>query len=254
MLGLVSPRDLPEKTLGLLVMSRLVRIDNRHCEITPEGFKFVMKKPEEQVSTLVMKYIELSHDYKRDIVNVYKTIFALTLTRYEDLYRVGSTADITSILEDFDDLGLVSLIERGGGSGRLFKISYLLSQFLGIKTASTSGGGGGGLVDLGSGEQLVGARGLVDETERFLIVQTNYKVFAYTESRLFLAILQLFLNIEIKLPGLVIGSLTHKSVRNAFLKGIRAKDISNFLDARSIDIKSKTLQRIANIAFTETAV
>ena len=76
--------------------------------------------------------------------------------------------------------------------------------------------------------------GSVDRNERFLIVQTNFKVFAYTESRLFLAILSLFVNIEMKLPNLVIGALTHKSVRNAFLRGIKAKDISSFLDARSI--------------------
>ena len=41
-----------------------------------------MRKPEEQVSTLVMKYIELSYEFDRDIVEIYQTIFALTLTRY----------------------------------------------------------------------------------------------------------------------------------------------------------------------------
>lgn len=30
-----------------------------------------MRKPEEQVSTLVMKYIDLSYEFDRDIVEIY---------------------------------------------------------------------------------------------------------------------------------------------------------------------------------------
>lgn len=67
-----------------------------------------------------------------------------------------------------------------------------------------------------------------------------------------MAILSLFVNIEIKLPSLVIGTLTHKSVRNAFLKGIKAKDISNFLDARSRIIKGNAIDGPTKIDFLDS--
>ena len=50
----------------------------------------------------------------------------------------------------------------------------------------------------------------------------------------------------------MIGSLTHKSVRNAFLKGIKAKDIASFLDARSIAMKGKAIGGPSKIAFLDS--
>lgn len=68
-------------------------------------------------------------------------------------------------------------------------------------------------------------------------MQTNFKLFAYSRSPLYLAILGLFTNLEMRLPDVVVGSLTHKSVRTALLRGIRAKDIAGFLEARAMEVK-----------------
>ena len=49
-------------------------------------------------------------------------------------------------------------------------------------------------------------------TEKFLIVETNFKVYAYTNSKLYLAILKLFLRVEYAFPNLVVATLNRSNL------------------------------------------
>lgn len=76
--------------------------------------------------------------------------------------------------------------------------------------------------------------GLRDKTKDiskpgFAIVETNYRVYAYTESPLQVALLALFVEMNYRFPAFCLGLLTRDSVRQALRSGITASQIINFL-------------------------
>ena len=67
------------------------------------------------------------------------------------------------------------------------------------------------------------------EEQGYLILETNYRVYAYTANLLRIAILNLFVTLKSRLPNLVIGQLTRHSVKSALKKGITADQIIAYL-------------------------
>uniref|UniRef100_A0A4Y0BGA4 General transcription factor IIH subunit 4 n=1 Tax=Anopheles funestus TaxID=62324 RepID=A0A4Y0BGA4_ANOFN len=64
----------------------------------------------------------------------------------------------------------------------------------------------------------------------YIIVETNYRVYAYTDSNLQVALLGLFTELLYRFPNLVVGVLTRDSVRQAFRGGITAEQIISYLE------------------------
>lgn len=60
------------------------------------------------------------------------------------------------------------------------------------------------------------------EKQGFIIVESNFKVYAYTSSPLYQAILKLFMEEHYRFQNLIVGSLTRNSLKEAFKKGITA--------------------------------
>lgn len=65
--------------------------------------------------------------------------------------------------------------------------------------------------------------------EGYVIVETNYRVYAYTRSELQVAILRLFVRAECRLPNLFVGTLTRESVTQALEFGVQADQIISFM-------------------------
>ncbi|RKP17716.1 Tfb2-domain-containing protein, partial [Rozella allomycis CSF55] len=73
----------------------------------------------------------------------------------------------------------------------------------------------------------------IQETTGFILVETNFRVYAYTESDLNMAILKLFCHMQGRFPNLVYGLITQDSVRKAYDMGITAKQIISFLTSHA---------------------
>lgn len=67
------------------------------------------------------------------------------------------------------------------------------------------------------------------QDDGFVIVETNYKVYAYTSSAVKQAILRLFVRCDLLLPNLFIGSISRESVMSALESGITAEQIIGYL-------------------------
>ena len=67
------------------------------------------------------------------------------------------------------------------------------------------------------------------EEGRCIIIETNYKMYAYTTSVLQEQVLRLFTEIDYKLPHMLIGVMTRKSIRRALTTGITATQIIDYL-------------------------
>ena len=66
--------------------------------------------------------------------------------------------------------------------------------------------------------------------DKWIIVETNFRVYCYTASGLYRSILDLFSRVEIVFPNFIGGQITREKVREAFQKGITADQIAMFLN------------------------
>lgn len=66
-------------------------------------------------------------------------------------------------------------------------------------------------------------------SELLIVVETNFKIYAYTNSTLHVAMLSVFVDIVARLPNLAIGFITRESLRSALIHGISAQQIYDFL-------------------------
>lgn len=71
------------------------------------------------------------------------------------------------------------------------------------------------------------------EEKRFLILETNYKIYAYSSNELEIAILNLFVDIRIRYQNLVVGKLDRQHVKAAMGKGISAGQIISYLSSHA---------------------
>ena len=59
--------------------------------------------------------------------------------------------------------------------------------------------------------------------DKFIVVETNFRVFAYTNNKLYKEILKLFIETQIEFPNMLYGKLTKKKFEEAFRMKISAK-------------------------------
>jgi len=73
------------------------------------------------------------------------------------------------------------------------------------------------------------APGSGTQSQGFIILETNYRVYAYTDNPLQTAVLNLFVSLKSRFPNLVVGSITRESVKRALANGIMADQIISYL-------------------------
>ena len=71
-----------------------------------------------------------------------------------------------------------------------------------------------------------GSTGEGAQAQGYIILETNYRVYAYTDNPLQTAVLNLFMTLKYRFPNLVVGSLNRDSVKKALANGITADQVS----------------------------
>ncbi|KAH9762203.1 General transcription and DNA repair factor IIH subunit TFB2 [Citrus sinensis] len=119
-------------------------------------------------------------------------------------YNLNTLSEIQrSMIKDFADLGLVKLQQ---GRKESWFIPTKLATNLSMSLTDSSA-----------------------RKEGFVVVETNFRMYAYSTSKLHCEILRLFSKIEYQLPNLIVGAITKESLYNAFENGITAEQIISFL-------------------------
>lgn len=67
-------------------------------------------------------------------------------------------------------------------------------------------------------------------TKGYIIVETNYRVYAYTDSKLQVSLLALFTELLYRFPNVTVGVITRDSIRQALRGGITARQIISYLE------------------------
>jgi len=150
-----------------------------------------------------------------DLIEVLGFLFMLStmeLGRDYSTENLGETQK--AMLEDLRDYGLIW--QRKATSRRFYPTRLATTLTSSLPPLPTS-------IGTGTGAQAQG----------FIILETNYRLYAYTDNPLQTAVLNLFITMKSRFPNLVVGTVTRDSVKKALSSGITADQIIRYLSTHA---------------------
>ncbi|KAK5125860.1 hypothetical protein LTR85_012136 [Meristemomyces frigidus] len=221
--GLGAEVDISAGTKQLLQKGSFVAMRGRVPHITQAGFTFLLQEINAQIWTLLIVYLEVSSSLQMDPVDVLSFLFTLGSLELGISY---STSNLTptqqQMLEDLADFGLV--YRRTSDANRYYPTrlaTTLTSDAPALPNSSLTS------TTTTSGQ---GANDSAQQNEKgYIIVETNYRLYAYTSSPLPISILSLFSTLHTRYPNLITAKITKSSIQSAIAAGITSDQIITYL-------------------------
>ena len=210
--------------LNLLMKSGLL---SRGRRITSQGFQFLLQDQQTQVWSLLLHYLSNAAELGMDPTDILNFIFKLGTLELGKGHAINQLSpQYRKVLEELAELGIVYV-----NNGIFYAAIELTAQNEMDKHAN--------IVNVGTDQgQLVGdpneskknggiSTSLNDE-DGFIIIETNYRLYAYTDSPLQISILNLFSEDR--------GALLWKNDRTRifFVDERSVKDVSEFVSRASV--------------------
>ncbi|KAI9615384.1 hypothetical protein KEM48_005675 [Puccinia striiformis f. sp. tritici PST-130] len=210
MVGSRLPTKPSHNILSLLNQSGLMissSSDSSSLKITSNGFGFLLEDVNTQLWDILLQYLKMTEANGVDVVDVLACLFMLGSLELGQEYSFSNwTQTQTQVLQDLVDYGLVlvTAVSRSILSDSISDHTYLFCS------------------------PLVSAE-RAQEEDGFLVLETNYRVYAYTSNPLQIAVLNLFLSLRYRFPNLVVGAVTRESIKSALSNGITADQVIIYL-------------------------
>lgn len=202
-----DPQGVSTEARQALVHSKLVifeQNDRVPC-ITSDGFQFLLMDTKSQIWLFVLKLLELIDTKSANMVECLTFLLQLNFSTHgKDYSTDGFTETIRGFSQTLREIGLI--YQRSRKDGRFYPTRLVIDLASGLRNVKTD----------------VHRKG-------FIIVESNYRVYAYTDSRLQIALIALFCEIHYRFPNIVIGLITRDSVRQALKSGMSSQQIINYL-------------------------
>jgi transcription initiation factor TFIIH subunit 4 len=196
----------------ILLHANLMRRDESDGNpvITRQGFQFLLLDTQAQVWHFMLQYLDTCEQRGLSLSECLSMLFQLSFsTLGRDYSSEGLSPNLLTFLQHLREFGLV--YQRKRKAGRFYPTRLALN----ITSKKTIG-----MQEEDSKSQNKG----------YLVVETNYRVYAYTDSNLQVALLGLFTELLYRFPNMVVGVLTRDSVRQALRGGITAEQIISYLE------------------------
>ncbi|GAA34589.2 transcription initiation factor TFIIH subunit 4 [Clonorchis sinensis] len=178
--------------------------------ITKHGFHFLLMSRPDQVRLFLLHYFDYLKSYPVD---------ALTAPQQE-------------VLQQMRELGLAYQRKR---TAPRFYVTPLATVLSGSRCHQPAMSSGSVLSAIPTGVSHLEGTDSVQPTASstsdvgYILLETNFRLYAYTDSPLRTALLSLFSKIRARFPNLVVADITRDSVREALIRGITADQIISFL-------------------------
>ncbi|XP_067643795.1 general transcription factor IIH subunit 4 [Eurosta solidaginis] len=211
----------------ILLHANLMKRDERDgITITRQGFQFLLLDTQTQVWHFMLQYLDTCEERGLSLPECLSMLFQLSFsTLGRDYSSEGMSPKMLTFLQHLREFGLV--FQRKRKEGRFYPTRLALNVTNKHATVPA----------VTNEEEKVQESG-------YIVVETNYRVYAYTDSPLQVAVLGLFTELLYRFPNLVVGVLTRDSVRQALRGGITADQIVSYLEQYSHP----------NMKLTETAI
>lgn len=178
--------------------------ENEVPRLTENGFQFLLMDTNAQLWYIIREYITTSEDRGVDPADLISFLLELSFHSLGEAYNMNSLTDVQSkAIKDLADLGVVKLQQ---GRKESWFIPTKLATNLSVSLSDSS-----------------------SRKQGFVVVETNFRLYAYSTSKLHSEILRLFSRIEYQLPNLIVGAITKESLYTAFENGITSDQIISFL-------------------------
>ncbi|CAI4221128.1 unnamed protein product [Auanema sp. JU1783] len=182
-------------------------------EITSAGFQFLLLSPIQQLWTYMSEYLKLAQSEGKDLKELMIVLIKIILCvdKGDDITKRAYELDNSwskeqnELVMHMRELGLIFLRTRKNGIFFLTPLLWHLSSRSDDDQASQ------------------------ERKDGYIIVETNFRLYAYTNSSLDLAILSTFTEMTYRFNDMSVGILTRESVRRALQVGITANQIISFL-------------------------
>ena len=223
----------------LLLAGRLVERQSSHTggiAITQAGFTFLLQEANAQVWTLLLLWLEAASaaGSLTDSVDMLSFLFMLASLELGRAYDTDAlTESRRNMLPALVDFGLIYIPRDTPRQYFPTRLATTLtsssSALRGVSSdfaAATAGPSG----EVAAG---AGAGAINQDTKGSIIIETNYRIYAYTSSPLQIAVLALFTQLNMRFSAMVAGRLTRESIRRAIGYGITADQIISYLAAHA---------------------
>ncbi|KAF2644899.1 RNA polymerase II transcription factor-like protein B subunit 2 [Massarina eburnea CBS 473.64] len=190
--------------------------------ITRTGFMFVLQDTNAQVWSLLIEYLKHVNQLGMSETDVLSFLFMLGSLELGQDYSTSTLSPTQlQMLIDLTAFGLV------------YRTSENASTFYPTRLATTLTSDSGALSATNNPHDHAPAPSGGATQKGFIIVETNYRIYAYTSSLLQIAVLSLFCKLTTRFPNLVSGKLTRASISRAVQTGISADQILSYLDSHA---------------------
>lgn len=200
-----SENTVSNDAIKVLLHSGLMRKEDESNIITTEGFQFLLMTTASQVWHFMLQYLDTVEERGLNLVDCLTFLFQLSFLTLGKDYSTGEMGEsMLMFLQHLRELGIV--YQRKRRSGRFYPTRLAINLASGLKEVNLD----------------------VNKTG-YIVVETNYRVYAYTDSHLQIALIALFCEMMYRFPNFSVGVFTRESVREALKSGITADQIVKFL-------------------------
>ncbi|CAH2002044.1 unnamed protein product [Acanthoscelides obtectus] len=214
MVGSQQQEGISADAVRILLHAGLMKRDEEDGSpvITRRGFQFLLLDRQSQVWHFLLQYLDTVEERGLDLVECLTFLFQLSFsTLGKDYSTEGMSPGLLVFLQHLREFGLV--YQRKRKAGRFYPTRLALN-ITNTRNKPTQ--------DIEE-----------DAPKGYVIVETNYRVYAYTDSNLQVALISLFTELIYRFPNLVVGVITRDSVRQALRGGITADQIIGYLKQHS---------------------
>ncbi|KAJ1922283.1 RNA polymerase II transcription factor B 52 kDa subunit [Mycoemilia scoparia] len=225
--------------LKLMVRARLMeeatdyQSGGTKLKISNKGFQFLLQDVNSQVWTIILQYLRQNEEQVEEekqgihVVEILNFLFQLSSLEVGQAYIVESLTPVQRrMLSDLREFGLA----YQSRDSDVFYPTRLVTVLSSIHSNSASGSLNNITVGQASTNITIDQQ---SDSSGFILLETNYCVYAYTDSPLQISILNLFVELQGRFPNLVTGRITRDSVKSAFRNGITADQIIMYMTAHA---------------------
>ncbi|KAM3959470.1 general transcription factor IIH subunit 4 marionette [Aphomia sociella] len=223
MVGSAQTEGISADAVRILLHAGLMTRDaeDGSAVITRAGFQFLLLSTAKQVWLFLQHYLHTAEKRSLSAAECLAFLYQLSFsTLGKDYSTEGMSNNMLVFLQHLREFGLV--YQRKRKAGRFYPTRLALN----IARVRDAG-------PIPQPQQ---------HQQGYIVVETNYRVYAYTQTNLQVALLGLFTELMYRFPNLVVGVLTRESVRAALRGGIAATQLVHYLEqhAHPQMLKSET--------------
>lgn len=206
--------NIGEITKQVILRAGLIENDLQDISITASGFQFLLMDISSQIWFFLRKYLDLVEGLGLSFIECLSFLFELNFLTLGKSYSTdGMTDSLQTFLQHLREMGLI--YQRKRKDGRFYPTRLVIQLFDCVRQNTLS--------------KPTLAVTATAKRQGFIVIETNYRIYAYTESPLQIALLTLFIELNYRFPKFIAGFITRESVRAAFKFGITAKQITHYL-------------------------